>query len=279
MTPTKKPTPTPETTHENQPVEPALAADSISQVAGRGAGQSEPQQYVAPTPPLIPTQPSVVPTVTTFLPADLAWMYDPHLNDNMPPVEDTTITLLRTTTYQMPGTCPVCNEPRNNGKGKIHTTNSYKSGNMKYTLSLDFPLCQKCSNIQALFTKNSNRASLLGLPFGVIGIAITFVIGMAGPSAITFADMICPGIIVGFVAWMVAFAIINAIINSKLPKTLKTRNSRIGGTANISGFNPTHVSFKFKSKSYAAAFQLLNTAGGFNLMQQMLDTLNKKQPT
>jgi hypothetical protein len=280
MSPKKKSTLIPEGTGENQPVEPALAAESISQVAGRGALQSETQTYVTATPPLIPTKPTVVSRPPASLPADQAWMYDPRLNDNMPLAEDTTITLLRTTTYQMPGTCPVCNEPRLGGKGKIHTTNSYKSGNMKYTLSLDFPICQKCTDIQALFAKNSNKASLLGIPFGVLALILTFVIGAnSGPSGNSSSNYICIGIIAGFLVWGIAFAVINAILNSKFPKTLKDRNARIVGAANISAFNPTHVSFKFKNKTYAAAFQLLNTMGGLNLMQQMLDTLNKKQPT
>jgi hypothetical protein len=277
MTPAKKSSQLPETHGENQPLEPTLAADSISQVVGRGAVQPEPQRFVTPTPPLIPTQPAVVTPVPTSFPADKAWMFAPSLCDNLPPIEETTITLLRTTTYQMPGTCPVCNEARNNGKGKIHTTNSYRSGNMKYTISLDFPICQKCSDIQALFAKNSSQASLYGIPFGVVGIVITFLSGLIGPTKETFSNLICPGIIIGFVIWVAAFGIINIILNSKLPKTLKNRNSRIGGAVSISSFNPTHVNFKFKNKSYATAFQLLNTMGGINLMQQMLDTLNKKQ--
>lgn len=279
MTAAKKPSPIPKIPAEGNPEEPALAQDAISQVAGRGTAQapSTTEPTLTPSPPIIPPQATVVNPPSAFIPVDKTWMYDAHLNDTMPPAEDTTVDLLRTTTYSMPGTCPVCNEARLGGTGKIQTSNSYRSGNMKYTLSLAFPICQKCTDIQTLFTKQSNKAALLGLPFGVVALVLTFVIGMSGASGSVFGEMICPGILIGLAAWGIAWGISNAILNRKFPKTLKDRHSRIGNAASISSFSPTHVSFKFKSKAYAAAFQLLNSVGGINLMQQMLDSLNKKQ--
>jgi hypothetical protein len=285
----KKNTPIPESIETNVPVEPAseptiaepaLTADTISQVVGRGAAQPVPQPVVTPPPPQPPVAaPLVFPQAPNF-PPDQGWMYDAHLNDNMPAAEETTITLLRTTTYQMPGTCPVCNEQRLGGTGKIHTSNSYKSGNMKYTLSLDFPLCKKCTDIQALFSKINGKAGGLGAIPGVlagIGIAI---LGSSGTSSSSNSgNFFCYGIIAGAIVWGIAGWIISSILTRNMPKTLKERNKRIAGAASISGFNPTHVNFKFNNKSYAAAFQLLNSMGGANLIQQLLETMNKKQST
>ena len=277
MTPAKKISPKTNASTEGKPEEPALTQEAISQVAGRGTVQSNPvsEPTLMPSPPIIPPQPSTATPPQASSPEVPAWMLDPHLNDSMPPAEDTTVSLLRTTTYSMPGTCPVCSEPRLGGTGKIQTSNSYRSGNMKYTLSLAFPICQKCTSIQQLFSKYSNKAMLIAIPFGVIGAAVVVILGTSNPGS-DAGGYICGSIFAGFVLWGIATAIINPILTKKLPKTLRDRNSRIGGAAAISSFSPTHVSFKFKNKAYAAAFQLLNTSGGLNLMQQMLDTLNKK---
>jgi hypothetical protein len=280
----KKSTAVPEFSATNVPVEPvvepALAADTISQVVGRGAAQSVPQPVVTPPLPQPPVSaPLVFPQAPSF-PPDQGWMYDAHLNDNMPPAEDTPVTLLRTTTYQMPGTCPVCNEQRLGGTGKIHTTNSYRSGNMKYTLSLDFPICKKCTDIQALFTKVTNKATGFGaIPGALAGIGIAILSSSAPSSSSNSGNFFCYGIIAGAIVWGIAGWIISSILTRNMPKTLKERNKRIAGSASISGFSPSHVNFKFKNKSYAAAFQLLNTMGGANLIQQLLDTMNKKQST
>ena len=265
----KTPTSIPDPFEDDLTSKPVLETDSISQMAGRGAAQPAAQSGSTSTPPQIPAQPSVVTPPPASVTADQLWMFDPRLNDNMGVSQDTTITLPRSTVYTMPGICPVCGEPRMNGTGKLHTTNSYQSGNMKYTLSLDFPICQKCTDIQAFFTKYSNKASLWGIPFGVLGIIIVIILGAADKSGDS-GGYVCGGIIAGFAAWGIAFAIINAIITRHFPATLKERNKRINPAVSISGFNSMEVSFKFTNSAYAAAFQQLNILGGVSLLQQRL---------
>jgi hypothetical protein len=255
---------------------PGLEGVPAEQAAGGGAIQPEAQSTPAAMPPPIPSAPALATPSPSTNPTDPAWMFDPHLNDNLLPVNETTITLLRTSTYLMPGTCPVCNGQRAGGTGKLHTSNSYTSGRMRYTLSLDFPICQKCTDIQAFFSRRSKRAMLLGLPVGVLTLLVAIILSATSKNSSDSGNFICFGILGAFAVWGIASAMINAIINRNLPTALKERNKRLGPAVSISTFNPTHVSFKFGNNAYAAAFQMVNTAGSQNLVQQMLDTLKKK---
>ncbi len=255
---------------ESKPIEPPIQAELTPEAATQAEGR-----FVAPAteiPPMPPTQ-VVAPTNPVPIKPGEEWMHDPNLNAGMPPVEAKSITLMRTQTYQMPGTCPVCNGPRLGGTGKIHTSSSYRSGNYQYSIALDFPLCQKCTDTQAFFTKLNNRASLYALPIGILALVIIFILGINSGTS-EAGGYICGGLIGGAIAWGIGLAIINPILSRNLPAPLKERNKRIAGAASITNFSPTHVTFKFNNAAYGDAFHLLNTLG----MQGLLDQLTKLLP-
>ncbi len=277
MPPRKPKTPPIESTpttppEESKPIVPpastTLSSDAASQAGGR---------FSAPTAELPPTPPPLTASSATPLPIKPGeeWMHDPNFNAGMPPATPKSITLMRTQTYQMPGTCPVCNGPRLSGTGKIHTSNSYRSGNYRYSIALDFPICQKCTDTQAFFNKLNNRASLYALPFGILALVVIVILGVSSGTSES-GSYICGGLIAGGIAWGIAQAIISSVLSKNLPAPVKERNKRIAGSVSIASFGPTQVTFKFNNAAYADAFHLLNTLGMQGLLDQLTNMLPKK---
>lgn len=187
------------------------------------------------------------------------------------------VTVPRVTTYHMPGICVACGKPLNGSNAKIKASVQQTSGNLRTTLSLDFPLCSDCNSVQQTFTKISNKA--LGIAAAIIGpLAVIFVIvGLLTVKSSSDQGGIWGGAICGgFILWMVVYGIIQAVLNKKQPEDVQKLHNLIGKSVGITGFTSTNVTFKFASESFATMFSALNTLNQDLINSVIQNLINKK---
>lgn len=186
------------------------------------------------------------------------------------------VTIPRVTTYHMPGMCVACGKPLNGSTAKIKASVQQTSGNLRTTLSLDFPLCMECNDVQKLFTKISNKA--LGIAAAIIGpLAAAFlVIGLLTVKGSDNGGVVGGAVCGGFILWMVVFGILQSVLNKKQPQETQDRHKLIGKAVGITGFTSTSVTFKFASETFATLFESMNSINQDLINTVIQGLLNKK---
>jgi hypothetical protein len=225
------------------------------------------------SPPAPPAEkPLARPAPSPAIPLD--WLHDPAFNADLPPRVPTRITMTRMTTYHMPGGCVVCSSPLIS-TGRVHTSNQITSGRLRTTLSLDFPICEKCKRVQTLFHKNSQLAGWVSFGITVLGFVLFLVIG--GNMGNKTGDLICPGLIGGFVVWMILFFALSSLFALRYPAPAREREKRINHAVKMLSFSAMHVIFLFENAAYAQRFEQANRLP-FDNLQNMLKNMMNKPP-
>jgi hypothetical protein len=206
--------------------------------------------------------------------APIDWLRDPAFNADLPPRIPTRITMTRMKTYHMPGGCVVCSSTYIS-MGRMHTSNQITSGRLRTTLSLDFPICEKCKRVQTLFQKNSQLAGWIAFGITVLGFVLFLLIGanMGNKTG----DLICPGLIGGFVIWMILFFALSSLFALRYPVPVRERDRRIHHAVKMLSFSAMHVIFLFENATYAQRFEQVNGLP-FDNLQNMLQNLTNKPP-
>lgn len=229
----------------------------------------------------VPASPAVPATASAFSTAASAASAQPVTPEITAPAKDSdrkagfrVITVPRTITYHMPGMCVACGKPLNGSTAKIKTSHQQVSGNIRTTLSLDFPLCFDCEAIQKAYSRNSNKSIWisLGITLVLVILAVVSAVTSSASSGDIWLAVVCGGLLF----WGIVYAIVNAIINRQLPKANRDQHSVITKSVSITGFSFSDVTFKFTNESFANIFGGLNSPNTNILANALADMLKKK---
>lgn len=254
----------------------STAAGIVSQPVPTATAASAPSAAVpVPLPPATPVTASAASTAANVPPSQ------PATPEILTPAKDSDrkagfriITVPRTVTYHMPGMCVACGKPLGGSKAKFKTSYQQVSGNIRTTLSLDFPICLDCEANQKTYSRNSNKS--VGISFGITLVLVILVV-VSSLTSSADSSGIWPAIICGGVIfWGIIFAIVKAIIDRQLPKAIRDQHSVITKSVTITGFSFSDVTFKFINESYANLFGGLNSTNPNLLANALADILKKK---
>ncbi|TAK14368.1 MAG: hypothetical protein EPO32_02090 [Anaerolineae bacterium] len=133
------------------------------------------------------------------------------------------------------------------------------AGSRKQNLSLDFPLCQPCSDLlaelEAVEGRRAGRGCLVSLPFGVLGYFAYHLV--AGRSEISWLLLL--------VSWLVFFLLVYHLFGQIISPAAMTEEAeavaeRVRSAVKITGFTAAHswadggVTLEFIDHTYAHAF-------------------------